>query len=65
MNYDILLSLVSGNYSFSAEASPMLHDIIKSAAKTVTCTDPDYHDESVYDMWTKKFPSSDDPTQPK
>ncbi|KAJ8320467.1 hypothetical protein KUTeg_002054 [Tegillarca granosa] len=53
-----------GNYSFSAEASPMLHDIIKSAAKTVTCTDPDYHDESVYDMWTKKFPSSDDPTQP-
>ncbi|XP_021363831.1 N-acetylated-alpha-linked acidic dipeptidase 2-like [Mizuhopecten yessoensis] len=63
--YINLDAVIRGNYSFYAEASPLLYSVIKTAAGQVPCVDPDYHDMSVLQMWTKKFPDLTNSSQPR
>ncbi|CAG2189515.1 unnamed protein product [Mytilus edulis] len=63
--YINLDSVIRGNYSFHAEANPLLYSIIKNSTQKVPCTDPDYYDKSVYDMWLERFMDPGKPSQPK
>lgn len=63
--YINLDSVIRGNYSFHAEANPLLYSIIKNATEKVPCTDPDYYDKSVYTMWSERFMDPGKPSQPK
>ncbi|XP_061198017.1 putative N-acetylated-alpha-linked acidic dipeptidase isoform X1 [Saccostrea echinata] len=63
--YINLDTVVRGNYTFFAESSPLLYDVIRQAASTVKCSDPDYQDKSVLERWTKTYRDPDNPSQPK
>ncbi|KAI8481399.1 hypothetical protein Bbelb_408920 [Branchiostoma belcheri] len=53
---------VMGNYSFYAEASPLLQKVVQDASKTVR--DP-HGVFSVYDEWAERFPAGPDAQTPK
>ncbi|ESO82943.1 hypothetical protein LOTGIDRAFT_134181 [Lottia gigantea] len=55
--YINLDSVIRGSYSFSADSSPLLYDVIYNAAMTVKCVDPDFQSTTVYEMWKNRFPS--------
>ncbi|XP_022343266.2 putative N-acetylated-alpha-linked acidic dipeptidase [Crassostrea virginica] len=63
--YINLDTVVRGNYTFFAESSPLLFDVIREAASTVKCSDLDYQDMSVLDRWINTYRDPDRPTQPK
>ncbi|KAL5013908.1 hypothetical protein ScPMuIL_008178 [Solemya velum] len=46
---------VRGNYSFYAEASPLLYSVLENATKSVSCPDPDFSHDTVFHQWRKRF----------
>lgn len=44
-----------GNYSFYAEASPLLYSVLENATKSVSCPDPDFSHDTVFHQWRKRF----------
>lgn len=56
---------ILGNYTFFAESSPLLFDVIHKAASTVKCSDPDYQDMSVLERWNQTYRDPENPFQPK
>lgn len=63
--YINLDTVVRGNYTFFAESSPLLFDVIHKAASTVKCSDPDYQDMSVLERWNQTYRDPENPLQPK
>ena len=57
MNID---TVISGNYSYEAEASPLLYDFIFDTIKSIHFTPS----ESVYDRWLLNNPN-EDKTEPR
>lgn len=56
MNID---TVIRGNYSYEAAASPLLYDFIFDTIKEIKFT----NNESAYDRWLKNNPN-DDKTRP-
>ncbi|XP_070207655.1 N-acetylated-alpha-linked acidic dipeptidase 2-like [Littorina saxatilis] len=52
--YINLDAAVRGNYSFYAEANPLLYDVIYEATKTVDCPN-DEHTSTVYEEWMQNL----------
>nr|KAG5688886.1 hypothetical protein BaRGS_016454 [Batillaria attramentaria] len=56
--YINLDAAVRGNYTFYAEANPLLYDVIYEATKTVTCPEEN-HKGTVYDEWSRRLKNSE------
>ena len=57
----------SGNYSFYAEANPLLYDVIMQASKSVSWhgDEGDRKEQTVYDIWRERGRrSADMPDKP-
>lgn len=61
----VQLRNILGNYTFFAESSPLLFDVIHEAAGTVKCSDPDYQDMSVLERWNQTYRDPENPLKPK
>ncbi|KAJ7371543.1 hypothetical protein OS493_024883 [Desmophyllum pertusum] len=57
-------SAVAGNYSFGANGNPSLKSLVYQESALVK--DPNAHDKetSLYDRWSRKYPSSSSPGKP-
>jgi hypothetical protein len=56
---------IVGNYTFFAESSPLLFDVIRQASSTVKCSDPDHQDQYVLERWTRTYQDPENTSQPK
>lgn len=54
--------IVHGNYSFKSKGNPMLTDLIFSQTKLVH--DPQGPDQTIFSIWSKRMPSTVDPSLP-
>ncbi len=48
-------SILKGNYSYRALASPLLFNLVFNVTKSIQIT----HNETVFDRWLKNDPNSD------